>query len=200
MYEWLEYLASQSHTFGALGIAEAVLFLWKEHFMSSPLYEQINTLLLHKGSNQQGWFPTADHKLPLTEDLSRFHISSSDLPSCSTMSLHSSEIVKANRQAVVCISNTLASKEEEVVGETDVVHSSCRVACNEIADLIIVQNALIENYVRESTLTQVSHILKVQKLVAQCDLMARIIKLEEYESREEIHEDCSPAPLPPTII
>jgi hypothetical protein len=27
MYDWLEYLVRQSYTFGALGIAEAVLFL-----------------------------------------------------------------------------------------------------------------------------------------------------------------------------
>jgi hypothetical protein len=59
MYNWLEYLAGQSYTFGALGIAEAVLFLWKEHFETNPLYEQVTTLLLFRGSEQQGWFPTA---------------------------------------------------------------------------------------------------------------------------------------------
>jgi len=30
MYDWLEYLAGQLYTFGALGIAEAILFLWKQ--------------------------------------------------------------------------------------------------------------------------------------------------------------------------
>lgn len=45
MYDWLEYLAGQSYTFGALSIAEAVLFSWKEHFESNPLYEQLTTLL-----------------------------------------------------------------------------------------------------------------------------------------------------------
>jgi hypothetical protein len=45
MYDWLEYLAGQSYTFGALGIAEAVLFLWKEHFETNPLYSRLQNRL-----------------------------------------------------------------------------------------------------------------------------------------------------------
>jgi hypothetical protein len=191
MYDWLEYLAGQSHTFGALGIAEAVLFLWKEHFESNPLYGQVKTLLFHRGSEQQGWFPTANHMLPLTEDLSRFQISSSDFPGWMTKGLHSPEIIKVNKQAVVCISDTLALGEGEVVGKTHLVHTYYRVACNEIADLINAQNSLVEKYVRTSTLTKLSRILKVQKLVTQCEIMASIIQLEEYSlvEKEKIHED-----------
>jgi hypothetical protein len=77
---WLEYLAGQSYIFGALGIVEAILFLWKEYFKINPLYEQVTTLLLFRGSEQQGWFPTANHKLPITEELSKFQISSSECP------------------------------------------------------------------------------------------------------------------------
>jgi hypothetical protein len=50
IYNWLEYLAGQSYTFGALGIVEAILFLLKEHFKINPLYEQVTTLLLFRGS------------------------------------------------------------------------------------------------------------------------------------------------------
>ena len=71
MYEWLEYLAGKSNTFGALGIAKAIVFLWKEHFKTNPIYEQVTTLLLSKGSEQPGWFPTADHSLPFVEQLSK---------------------------------------------------------------------------------------------------------------------------------
>ena len=78
MYDWLEYLARQSYTFGALGIAEAVLFLWKEHFETNPLYEQVTMLLLSRGSKQRGWFPLGNHNLPIAEELSKFQISSSE--------------------------------------------------------------------------------------------------------------------------
>lgn len=189
MYEWLEYLAGPSHTFGALGIAEAVLFLWKEHFESNPLYEQVKMLLLYKGSRQQGWFPTADHELPLIEDLTQFHISSSDFPGRMTMGLYSPEIIEANKQAIVFISDTLALDLGEQAGKTNLEQIA---ACNEIADLISAQNSLIEKYECTSTLTQLSRILKVQKLVTQCEIMGSIIKLEEYcldEPKEKIHKD-----------
>jgi hypothetical protein len=192
MYDWLEYLAGQSYTFGALGIAEAVLFLWKEHFESNPLYEQVKTLLFHSGSKQQGWFPTSNHTLPLTEDLSRLHINSSDFPGWMTLGLHSPEIIEANKQAVVCISNTLASEEAEEEGKTHLEHTYYRAACNEIADLINAQNSLVDEYVRTSTLAQLSRILKVQQLVSHCEIMAEIIKLKEYcldEPKEKICED-----------
>jgi len=74
IYDWFGCLAGQPRTFGALGIAEAVLFPWKEHFKENPLYEQVITLLLSRDSEQQGWFPTANYKLPVAEGLSKLPI------------------------------------------------------------------------------------------------------------------------------
>ena len=108
------------------------------------------------------------------------------------MGLHSPEIIEVNKQAVVCISNTLALEEGEEVGKTHLVHTYYRAACNEIVDLINAQNSLVDKYVRTSALTQLSRILKVQKLVTHCEIMAEIIKLEEYcldEPKEKICED-----------
>jgi hypothetical protein len=191
MYDWLEYLAGQSYTFGALGIAETVLFLWKEHFETNPLYEQVTTLLLLRGSEQQGWFPTANHKLPITEELSKFQISSSEFPGWTTMGLHSPEIFEINKQAVVCISNALALEEGEEVGKTHLEHTYT-LACNEIADLINTQNSLVDEYIHTSALTQLSRALKIQKLATQCILLAKIIKRENYcldEPEEKRYED-----------
>ena len=192
MYDWLEHLAGQPHTFGALGVAEAVLFLWKEHFEAHPLYEQVTTLLFHSGSKQQGWFPTASHQLPLTEDLSGFHISSSDSPGRMATGLHSPGIIEVNTQAVVCISNTLALEGRDGEGEAPLAHTRYREACNEIADLINTQTSLIDAYVRTSPLTQLSRVLKLHKLATQCGIMAQIIKSEQYcldEPREKRCED-----------
>jgi hypothetical protein len=91
------YLAGRSHTFGALGIAEAVLFLWKEYFKTNPLYEQVTTLLLFRGSEQQGWFPTANHKLLIEEELSELQIISPKFPGLMTAAPDSHEIFEVNK-------------------------------------------------------------------------------------------------------
>jgi hypothetical protein len=122
MYDWLEYLAGQSYTFGALGIAEAVLFLWKEHFETNPLYEQVTTLLLFRGSEQQGWFPTANHKLPVEEELSKLHIDSCKFPGCMTVALNSPKIFEVNKRAIECVSNALSRLGEE--REVDIYSSA----------------------------------------------------------------------------
>src|SRR6266498_1950314 len=62
MYYWLRHLSGTSRTFGTLGIARAVLILWKKHFKRSPLYEQVTSLLLERGSQQEGWFPAAGRR------------------------------------------------------------------------------------------------------------------------------------------
>ncbi|KAF1992975.1 hypothetical protein P154DRAFT_583255 [Amniculicola lignicola CBS 123094] len=108
IYDRLEYLARQSFTVGALGMAEAVLLLWKEHFETNPLHEQVTTLLLLRGSEQQGWFPTANHKLPITEELFKFQNSGFEFSGWTTMGLHTPGIFEVSKRAVVCISNALA--------------------------------------------------------------------------------------------
>jgi len=108
------------------------------------------------------------------------------------MGLHSPEINEVNKKAIACISNTLALEEGEEVGKTHLMHTYYRAAYNEIADLITTQNSLIDKYVCTSPLTQLSRVLKVQKLVTQCEIMAKIIKLEKYfvdEPKEKIYED-----------
>jgi hypothetical protein len=190
MYDWLRYLAGQPRTFGALGIAEAVLFLWKEHFEGDPLYEQVTTLLLFRGSEQQGWFPTANHKLPAAEELSRLPMSNSEVLGWMTVPLNSPAIFEANKRAVMCISSALlALGEGEEVGSTD---SFCLAACNEIADLIETQNALVDECIRTSPLTQLHLALRIRNLVTQCGILAEIIKCEKYfsdEPKEKKHED-----------
>jgi hypothetical protein len=189
MYEWLGYLAGQSRTFGALGIAEAVLFLWKEHFEKNPLYEQVNSLLLFRGSEQQGWFPTGTHRLPVEEELSKLQISSSRFPGWTTMALNSPEISEVNRRVIICISNALLTlgKEEEVE-KTNQVDKFSLAACNEIADLIETQNSLVDECIRTSPLTQLYGALRVWELATQCGILAEIIKSEKCFSDEPKEE------------
>ena len=177
MYDWLEHLAGQSNTFGALGIAEAVLFIWKEHFETNPLYEQVTRLLLFRGSEQQGWFPTAKHKLPITEERFESQNSTSEFLGRTNLGPHSPGILKANKRAVVCITNALML---EGGGETEKTHTYSQAVCDEIADLVDHQNSLVDEFVRMSTMTQLSRVLKIHKMVTQCNIVAEIIKSDNY--------------------
>ena len=181
MYDWFEHLAGKSNTFGALGIAKAVLFLWKEYFETNPLYEQVTTLLLSRGSEQQGWFPSANHSLPITEELSKLQISSSEFPGLTTTASHSPEIFEVSKQAVEYISNALALEGGKAI-------AYCQTACN----LIDKQSPLINDYIRPFPQTQLSRALKIQKLNTQCTVLANIVKAENYnldEPKEKTKED-----------
>jgi hypothetical protein len=193
MYNWLRHLAGQSRTFGTLSIAKAVLFIWKEHFEKNPLYEQVHSLLLLRGSEQQGWFPTAIHKLPVEEELSKLQISSSKYPGRTTMALNSPEISEVNTRVVTCISNALLTLgEEEEVEKTNQADKLSLAAYSEIADLIETQISLIHECIRTSPLTQLYGALEVWELATYCDTLAKIIKSEKYfsdEPKEKKHED-----------
>jgi hypothetical protein len=187
MYDWLEYLAGQSYTFGALGIAEVVLFLWKEHFETNPLYEQVTTLLLFRGSEQQGWFPTADHKLPIEEELSQLPIDSCKFPGCMTLALNSPKIFEVNKEAIECVSSALSMLGDE--RELNIYSSA---ACDKIAVLIDTQNSLVDEHIRTSVLTQLSRALRIQRLATQCTILSKIIKCENYrldKPKENKYED-----------
>ena len=181
MYDWLEHLAGKSDTFGALGMAQAIVFLWKEHFKTNPLYKQVTTLLLLRGSEQQGWFPSANHSLPIIEGLSQLQISSSDFLGWATTVSYSPEIFEVNKRAVECISHALALEEGEAI-------AYCQTACN----LIDKQSSLVNDYIRPFPQTQLSRALKIQNLATQCTILANIVKAENYNldgPKEKTKED-----------
>ncbi|KAK3383785.1 hypothetical protein B0T24DRAFT_606243 [Lasiosphaeria ovina] len=64
MYDWLQRLAENSCTCGALAIAKAMAY-WEHHFSDDPLYDQVMDLLRLHGGQQFDWFSspaTADSK------------------------------------------------------------------------------------------------------------------------------------------
>ena len=74
------------------------------------------TLILFRGSEQQGWFPSANHSLPITEELSGLQISSSKFPGLTTTVSYSPEIFEVSQRALECISNALALEEGDAMG------------------------------------------------------------------------------------
>lgn len=184
MYDQLENLAGKSDTFGAYRTAKAVL-LWEEYFETDPLYNQVTTLLLFKGSEQQGWFPTANDSLTSTEK-------NSDFLGWTSIGQHSPEIIEVNKRAVECISNALPLEEGEEAGTTHPVDTHCQATSNEIADLVEKQNSLVDEYLRPSPLTQFSGALKIQRMNTQCKILAQIMKCENYcvdEPKDKQYED-----------
>ena len=113
MYNWLEHLAGQSDTFGALGIATAVVFLWKEHFERNPLYKQVTTLLLFRGSEQQGRFPLACHSLPVIEDFSQLQLGSSDFLGWTTTVSYSPEYLRSTNERLSAFLTLLRRRREK---------------------------------------------------------------------------------------
>ncbi|KAH8802776.1 hypothetical protein F5884DRAFT_803017 [Xylogone sp. PMI_703] len=180
MYDWLRHLAGPSCTFGALGIAKAIVFLWKEHFTTNPLYKQITLLLLFKGSQLEEWFPMANHELPIEEKLSKLQITSPELSGLRTVAL-SSDILEANKNAITCISTALPMLAD---GE--------EAACSNIAHLVEKQNLLINEHIRKSSLLQLDGALIICEIVAQCEILVEIINSGEYLAnvrKEEKRED-----------
>lgn len=180
MYTWLRYLAGQSHTFGTLGIASAILFLWKEHFKANPLYKQVTSLLFLRGSEQQGWFQTANHMLPIEEEFPKLHIGNSNPSSGMSVAVWSPEIMNLNTQAIICTSTILSTAEE---GEDLKLMDAFNPAkLTEIAGLVERQNILINRHIRESTLAQLYSALEICDLVNQCEILAEIMKFADYHS------------------
>lgn len=62
------------------------------------------------------------------------------------------------------------------MGKTHPVHIYCQTACN----LIDTQYSIVDEYIRKSSLTQLSPALKIQKLATQCTILAKIVKAEKY--------------------
>jgi hypothetical protein len=148
-------------------------------FKTNPLYKQVTSRLLLKGNEQQGWFPTANHKLPIEEEVSKLQISSSEFPGW-TMALDSPEILEVNKRAITCISTALLTLGEgEEVVKDNLVDTFNLAACNEIADLIETQNSLVDECIRIFPLTRLYGALRVWELATQCGILAKIIRSGE---------------------
>jgi hypothetical protein len=104
-----------AHTFGALKIARVVL-LWRRYFKESPLFRQITSLLLERGSSQEGWFQGGANDLHLEESFTRLHIADTESAVFSNSVKRSSNqpaIQHLNMRAIELITAALSSFELE---------------------------------------------------------------------------------------
>lgn len=190
-----------SHTFGALGIARA-LFLWKRHFKLDPLYEQVASLLLVRGSQEEGWFPAARHdqidsnELSVEDSLSQLQVTKTGNAAClrsAGKSVNLQHIQDLNSQSTKLASAALLTfTREREPSKDDRTQALSSGICYELAELVKRQNDLIKECLRYSSTTDLNNALQISGLVIQCEFLASIIKSEEYvtiELRDIMKED-----------
>jgi hypothetical protein len=195
MYYWLCHLSgTSSRTFGTLGIARAVLFLWKKHFARSPLYKEVTLLLLERGSQQEGWFPAIGHhavgtnELQLVESLSRLQVAGTS--TAGPMSSAEREgnletIYHLNMRARELVSMVLSTlgHVEEPLKDSQEATMDLRLY-HELAEVVERHNLLIHESLRDPSMFDIMKTLRISGLVIQCDFLVRIIKIEGYANEE----------------
>jgi hypothetical protein len=170
MYHWLRRLSGTSQTFGALGIAKAILWLWKLNFKGNPLYEQVTWLLFFKGSQQDGWFSSSDH----TSTMKGLAIEES-----------SSEILDLNKRAIALAKEARLSfrhedetKDEQMQSPNTVTH------LDSLSDTVTEQIDLINDGLRHSTVTKLTRSLGIGALVMECENLVSIIGDKDWRAND----------------
>lgn len=178
MYAQLSSLARGDHKGGAFGIANAILFLWKDHFASNPLYRQVTSILFLRGSEQHYWFNDEANDAPTAEQaLSKLRLNDCEPQSWISLPFELPDAKYINKQVVDCVSRALSGLEAAPVSERARIDSKQYV---ELENLVENQNTIMIDGIRKSTLAQLHGALRVCELVEKCGTLAKIFKLEDY--------------------
>lgn len=163
MYKLLKQLFGNSKTFGGLGIAKIVLFLWNQNFQEDPLYEHIMSWLLLQGSEQQDWFPCETHlasnQRPLENQLSGLRISKSRLQTI-------------NRAAISDVKASLSLVRAEKLGKD---------LSAQIVGAFEKHNALIREYLGETSRREINDSIDIRALLIPCEGFLSTINTGGYE-------------------
>lgn len=166
MYGLLERLFGNSQTFGALGIAKLVLFLWKGHFQGDPLYQNVMTWLLLRGNEQESWFPGTDHSSynhrPLEEQFSGLRVEGPSI-------VH--DIQESNEKAR-CLS---ARASAAIVGAEN-LEPDLR---TELIDVFRKHKSLVNEYVRSFPMSEINQAMRIRNLVVSCETFVTTISNED---------------------
>ncbi|KAJ9651578.1 hypothetical protein H2201_009270, partial [Coniosporium apollinis] len=171
MYHWLGHLSGTSRTFGALGIARIALFLWKRYFHADPLYEQVKLLSFLRGSQQEGWFPAADHikfdakEVSLEERLFQLQLADADsaIPRTSAGKYVDLNVIhelniEANKLASAALSAFSSEEEAPKDNQTDAMDSSIPF---DLAQLVEHRIRLINDCLHYSSITELDGCLRI---------------------------------------
>ncbi|KAJ6116215.1 hypothetical protein N7523_005896 [Penicillium sp. IBT 18751x] len=166
-YESLSRLAGGSSSFGCLGIAKIVLFLWKRHFREDPLYEQVMSWLLSRGNEQKDWFPCepprASHRRSLEDYLSDLQIS--ERP------------VICDIQRMTYEASLLAVQASETLRSAENLGEDLRA---KMIDIYEKYNALVCKYLSGSSMSETKDAIPIRAQLKSCEVFLSTFSDQEY--------------------
>ncbi|RAO64136.1 uncharacterized protein BHQ10_000148 [Talaromyces amestolkiae] len=175
-------IGSGTNTFGTLGIAITITFYWKKHFKKDPMKEQLRHWLLIRGSEQEDWFPSPGHcethntHDPLkVDEITSLEYSLSKMsfapPSDSTLQ----EMRSINDEITHLASAFLALIRLELVAST---------MPDNLKNLVYRQKCLIEGYIKQSPVANISNTLRIWRLMQRCEFLADMVANSIADSKE----------------
>ncbi|KAL3474297.1 hypothetical protein BJX99DRAFT_231891 [Aspergillus californicus] len=177
LYGSLRQLFGSRKTFGGgLAIAKIVLFLWEQHFQRDPLYDQITAWLILRGNEENDWFP-CDNEIPsdrrtLEDQLSCLQISTPR--TISDARLMEDEVVPLLVQAAATLIRGENLAED--------LHTHIIKSFNK-------HNGLVRRYLRESSMCDINHAMRVRTLLIRCETALSAIRVQSHILGPDILRD-----------
>ena len=172
----LRQLFGSKKTVGGLAIAKIVLFLWKQHFQRDPLYDLIMSWLILRGNEENDWFPcdneiTSDQST-LEDQLSCLQISTP--PTISDARLMEDEVAPLLVQVAATFvrgENLAEDLHTRIIGAFDK------------------HNGLVRRYLRESSMCDINHAMRVRTLLIRCETALSAIRVQSHTLGRDILHD-----------
>lgn len=179
MYRWLLQLSESPQPIGTLSISGVMVYLWKEHFDSHPLYNQVMTMLTHSGNEQECWLPSkniASYIEPIENKFSRMDLKDTQL----SENAFDQSITKRDDAAVFNTSNTHAhhSKERQMLKERIRQNADPTL----LSELIryVEEDCLIEKHLTNCSVYNLSSSLRICRLVSEIRFQIRILRKDDF--------------------
>lgn len=157
MYKSLSRLVGGGNSFGCLGIAKIVLFLWKRHFQDDPLYEQVRSLLLLQGNEQNDWFPREPHPVSHQRSLED-QLADLEIPE---------RPVTSGNQRVSDEASRLAVQASETLKSADILGEGLRAT---LIDIFERYNALVCKYLSGTSMSEIKHAISIRAQLKTCEI------------------------------
>ncbi|KAL2844286.1 hypothetical protein BJX68DRAFT_277864 [Aspergillus pseudodeflectus] len=172
MYGSLSQLFGELQEPGGLAIAKTVLFLWKNHFQTDPLYQHIMSWLILRGNEQKDWLPCerrlASDARPLEEQISGLEISQERI---------FNDIKAINNEAKL-----LAERASETIIRGEGIGDELR---SHMAKILENHNACIWGYLEKTSMSDISNAMHISALLSQCKIfLSALTKDDSLEDKD----------------
>ena len=183
MHQRLMQLSEFAQPVGALSISVVVAHLWKSYFNSHSLYEQVMTMLVARGNEQECWLPSKTHAVPAEAIESTF----------SRMNLKDTQIWPGS------FDRSISDRDSAAVPNASNTHAHCleerqmlKQQLQRKADPTLLQkmikyveeDCLIEKHLNKCSIYNLGSSLRICRLVSQIKFQIEILRLDDYNSKD----------------